>query len=542
MSSSSSETAAGGGGGRSNSKTTTTKVAVVYYLCRSRQGGLEHPHLMEVEVDQQQPRPLRLRDVTQRLEELRGRGMAAMYSWSCKRSYRSGFVWQDLSHPDDLLLPTHAGDYVLKASLLHSNNPTPLHRHHHHHAARGPSTRTLPFDFDDHHHHHGDSDSAAAAAHHVSVSTATSNHTPAPTICLSPSPSSAVNQCNRTRPPHSSSSSSSSSGSISSSPNNNKLMPAAAEATAACNKNKQQRQEEEAPLSHVVIAAATQAEADDDSTAAGQKELPLPLQGRQGKIASPDPDEKSILKEKTRAATGGSSRTLESLIMADPAFRRLLEDAEADTDSSRCSMSMGAIYKVKPANLLMRFIACGTSLPVPASGCRNHKNHIKKKSKQPDLILQPQLESLPSSPVLSPLSLAKHPPPTTVRQPPPTPQQQQFSFSGGKLKQLQDRHHRRVVATEVVPAAVEERSNAGLDAAETSGQYRLVSADASAGKNRSCRSHPRMGGHPSTAPCSSRRTVAFWLDKDDDKLIKIEERLASGARVTISSTAHPSLL
>lgn len=94
------------------------KVPVVYYLCRNRQ--LEHPHFMEVPVSS--PRGLCLRgrkrktkiqhfsgifiylficvfvfvgcgflrgcfcaDVINRLDALRGRGMAAMYSWSSKR-------------------------------------------------------------------------------------------------------------------------------------------------------------------------------------------------------------------------------------------------------------------------------------------------------------------------------------------------------------------------------------------------------------------------------------------------------------------------
>ncbi|KAF0911491.1 hypothetical protein E2562_011137 [Oryza meyeriana var. granulata] len=121
MSSSQAEASSAGGGGRSNrtaaadewtasGKKAWRRVAVVYYLCRSRQGGLEHPHLMEVEVADEEQQ-VRLRDVTRRLDALRGKGMAAMYAWSCKRSYRGGYVWHDLSHPDDLLLPTHAGDY-----------------------------------------------------------------------------------------------------------------------------------------------------------------------------------------------------------------------------------------------------------------------------------------------------------------------------------------------------------------------------------------------------------------------------------------------
>ncbi|XVF68501.1 hypothetical protein PTKIN_Ptkin11bG0007600 [Pterospermum kingtungense] len=89
------------------------KVPVVYYLCRNRQ--LEHPHFIEVPLSS--PDGLYLRDVIERLNILRGRGMASLYSWSCKRSYRNGFVWHDLSE-DDLILPAHGSEYVLKGSEL----------------------------------------------------------------------------------------------------------------------------------------------------------------------------------------------------------------------------------------------------------------------------------------------------------------------------------------------------------------------------------------------------------------------------------------
>ncbi|XVE59018.1 hypothetical protein DITRI_Ditri05aG0010700 [Diplodiscus trichospermus] len=89
------------------------KVPVVYYLCRNRQ--LEHPHFIEVPLSS--PDGLYLRDVIERLNNLRGRGMASLYSWSCKRSYRNGFVWNDLSE-DDLILPAHGNEYVLKGSEL----------------------------------------------------------------------------------------------------------------------------------------------------------------------------------------------------------------------------------------------------------------------------------------------------------------------------------------------------------------------------------------------------------------------------------------
>lgn len=95
------------------------KVPVVYYICRNRQ--LEHPHFIEVPISS--PDGLYLRDVIERLNVLRGRGMASMYSWSCKRSYKNGFVWHDLCE-DDLILPAHGNEYVLKGSeLFEEPNP-----------------------------------------------------------------------------------------------------------------------------------------------------------------------------------------------------------------------------------------------------------------------------------------------------------------------------------------------------------------------------------------------------------------------------------
>ncbi|CAL0324202.1 unnamed protein product [Lupinus luteus] len=89
------------------------KVPVVYYLCKNRK--LEHPHFMEVPLSSSNG--LYLKDVIEKLNVLRGRGMASLYSWSCKRSYKNGFVWHDLCE-DDLILPARGSEYVLKGSEL----------------------------------------------------------------------------------------------------------------------------------------------------------------------------------------------------------------------------------------------------------------------------------------------------------------------------------------------------------------------------------------------------------------------------------------
>ncbi|XP_022964839.1 protein UPSTREAM OF FLC-like [Cucurbita moschata] len=93
------------------------KVPVVYYL--SRNGHLQHPHFMEVPLSSSEG--LYLRDVINRLNLLRGNGMATAYSWSSKRSYKNGFVWHDLSE-NDFIYPLHGKEYVLKGSeILHSS-------------------------------------------------------------------------------------------------------------------------------------------------------------------------------------------------------------------------------------------------------------------------------------------------------------------------------------------------------------------------------------------------------------------------------------
>ncbi|KAG5376355.1 hypothetical protein IGI04_040951 [Brassica rapa subsp. trilocularis] len=87
------------------------KVPVVYYL--SRNGQLDHPHFMEVTLSSGDG--LYLKDVINRLNDLRGKGMANLYSWSSKRSYKNGFVWHDLSE-EDFISPVQGQEYVLKGS------------------------------------------------------------------------------------------------------------------------------------------------------------------------------------------------------------------------------------------------------------------------------------------------------------------------------------------------------------------------------------------------------------------------------------------
>lgn len=72
-----------------------SKVVEVVYYISSPNGNLQHPHFMEVTLPHSS-HELFFKDVMNRLNELRGEGMASI-SWSSKRSYKNGYVWQDAS-------------------------------------------------------------------------------------------------------------------------------------------------------------------------------------------------------------------------------------------------------------------------------------------------------------------------------------------------------------------------------------------------------------------------------------------------------------
>ncbi|KAL6495644.1 hypothetical protein OROGR_030207 [Orobanche gracilis] len=91
------------------------KLQIVYFL--SRKGRIEHPHL--VRVHHLSRSGVRLRDVKRWLGELRGNDMPEAYSWSYKRRYKTGYVWQDLLD-DDLINPISDNEYVLKGSEVSS--------------------------------------------------------------------------------------------------------------------------------------------------------------------------------------------------------------------------------------------------------------------------------------------------------------------------------------------------------------------------------------------------------------------------------------
>ncbi|KAJ4895323.1 hypothetical protein Rs2_22117 [Raphanus sativus] len=89
------------------------RVRLVYFL--SRAGHVDQPHLFSVQHISRNG--VFLRDVKRWLAGVRGDAMPDAYSWSCKRRYKNGYVWQDLLD-DDLITPISDNEYVLKGSEI----------------------------------------------------------------------------------------------------------------------------------------------------------------------------------------------------------------------------------------------------------------------------------------------------------------------------------------------------------------------------------------------------------------------------------------
>ncbi|XP_047175574.1 protein SOSEKI 1 [Vigna umbellata] len=92
------------------------RLHIVYFL--SQIGGrADHPHL--IRVLHLTRNGVYLRDVKRWLGELRGKDLPEAFSWSYKRRYKSGYVWQDLLD-DDLITPISDNEYILKGSQIHT--------------------------------------------------------------------------------------------------------------------------------------------------------------------------------------------------------------------------------------------------------------------------------------------------------------------------------------------------------------------------------------------------------------------------------------
>ncbi|KAI4998901.1 hypothetical protein ZWY2020_054258 [Hordeum vulgare] len=346
-----------------------TRAAVVYYLTRNHH--LEHPHFMEVTLAS--PQGLYLRDVIGRLDALRGNGMAAKYSWSCKRSYKTGFVWHDLS-ADDLLLPTQGTEYVLKGSELpfhHSNLPLPLPDHQQNNAACAKVHQPCkPAPQQDSPPSPGSSSNQGWASKSPSPIPTTYPAVPAikedvvPPPPPSPSPSPPPTTTTRAAavpamkedavpppPPHPVSPSTPSASSSNSSP---KTSMASSSVTSSPSPTKP--------------AAATQTE--DKARWDDLKLQRTPDAARPS--SSPERRPEIVVDEPRglRAPAGEHPRsrrsgTLQSLIRAEAAGRRrALPLPEEDDTAAAAAATGGSVSgRLKPANLLMRLMACGPNHP-----------------------------------------------------------------------------------------------------------------------------------------------------------------------------------
>ncbi|GFP91411.1 protein upstream of flc [Phtheirospermum japonicum] len=90
------------------------RLHIVYFL--SRKGFTEHPHLIRVHNNLSN-NGVRLRDIKGWLGELRGKDMPESFTWSCKRKYKAGYIWQDLLD-NDFVTPISDNELVLKGSEI----------------------------------------------------------------------------------------------------------------------------------------------------------------------------------------------------------------------------------------------------------------------------------------------------------------------------------------------------------------------------------------------------------------------------------------
>lgn len=338
------------------SPSSSKRVAVVYYLCRNRH--LEHPHFIEVPLAS--PDGLYLRDVINRLNVLRGKGMAAMYSWSCKRSYKNGFVWHDLSE-DDLVLPAQGNEYILKGSELLDRSPPDRQQN----GVGEPKVETLKHPPEESPHSRGSQEGCSSSSSPSAVTKEASPPPPTPqpqqqaqSATLLPSSSASTNreddQCRTPR--------SGSSGNMSPEPAG-RVAPLLSEASSP------------GPLEYRVCkpigAQDASTQTDDSERDAPERNSRMAgvctenstsdseIQECHPRSTQPSPKGPGVVRESppvcsSDASPGGRVETLESLIRAEASRRSSFRALEEE----HLFAPMGV--KFKPANLLMQLITCGS--------------------------------------------------------------------------------------------------------------------------------------------------------------------------------------
>ncbi|KAJ1289052.1 hypothetical protein BS78_02G135700 [Paspalum vaginatum] len=505
-------------------------VTVVYYLCRSGR-HLEHPHLMEMHLASPN-QALYLRDVLHRLDALRGKGMAAMYSWSCKRRYKTGFVWHDVLE-DDMLLPAQGSEYVLKGSLLLLRNTSP------------PALVVAPPPED-----------------HDKPNVGTTIIPKAP--CVKPT-------TDEESPTHSQED-----WTTNSSPSSPPTVKAEDEAPPPAPGLHQGRPQ---PVLSSISPSSCCTTGDRDtetasarSSCSGSPSSPSKpaTRGSSGSAPPPSGSSSSITpppkatvptndKQPENAgsfSSGTKSRsgTLESLIRAEALGRRgatAKRILEEEDDNKEAVQSLGA--KLNPTNLLMRLVACGSTISarqhLPACG-------PMRTTHKPQYLTQ-HVELLPSSPVLSPLG-------TLIMRHGSAPGARVLSDSvdcehcRGNLLQPAGKscESGKVMSTIVQPSLSREHDSVPKEEASiensndlegrskispqtirmascqqpTNGTLVTITTDVGGEQEYKTLSRSKSKRMIDQSLRSS-RIVSFPDEKD--KVIKIEERLASGARVII---------
>ncbi|XP_062193842.1 protein SOSEKI 3-like [Phragmites australis] len=575
----------------SRSTAETGTATVVYYLCRNGR-HLEHPHLMELPLASPN-HVLYLRDVTHRLDALRGKGMAAMYSWSCKRRYKTGFVWHDVSG-DDILLPAQGSEYVLKGSLLllRHSPPSADHDQHNVDATIIPKVQCVKPTPEE------ESPARSRGSQEAGWTTNSSSSSPPmveveappplqphPQTALPSSPSSSSTTMDEEAARSSSSGSSSpnkpmmrgSGGSVPSSGSSSPSPP-----PSLMPYNKQQK-----PVRSSVIAVqdvATQTAGVSTGMELHRKDT-ITTSSMPSIAAAPTDDNEDGQQGGGHAAgscsssTSGRSGTLESLIRAEALGRRgacsstnkrilLEEDESSSLALSRRALDKEAVQslgaKLNPANLLMRLVACGSTMSArhhPACG-------LMRTTHKPRYLSHHLLELPPSSPVLSPLGSLITRPQTAAGtgvisqsggdcghcrgsvlqtagkgdesgkgMPSSSYDQDSTSEIEGSKGNLDNLESISKILPQTIRMAPCEQSTSGtLVTTTTDVRHNSVEQECSYSSSSKTlsRSTSKRISDPSAGKIRSSRVVSFHDEKE--RVIKIEERLASGARVIIQCT------
>lgn len=531
------------------------RVAVVYYLCRNRH--LEHPHFIEVPLAAPEE-GLYLRDVINRLNVLRGKGMVSMYSWSCKRSYKNGFVWHDLSD-DDLVLPAQGNEYILKGSELLDRSPPPDRQQN---GVSNPKVEGLKHGKEESPQSRGSqegcssSSSPSAAGKEISPPPATPRPQQQAQSAVLPSSSASTNHeddlCRTAQSGSSGNQSPEPAGrnaplSEASSPGPSEYRVCrpigAQDAATQTDDSERDVAEHHSPVVGVSTDTASDAEIQE-------------CHQRSSMLSSKVPEivQESPAVCSSDASPGGRVETLESLIRAEASRRSSFRTLEEE----HMLGPMGG--KLKPANLLMQIITCG-SISV-----KEHRGFGFIPSYRPRFT---QVEF--PSPVFSTHVALRHLdkiPFNTRTVEMRTPESECFSGSLVETKK-QDESGRGISSLKRSSSYDEDRvyraahSKSDTESSCESGSFRclpqtirIISCkqsrngtilspvsdvrNSSSQQEYSTRSSPlgssksasnRMTD-PSLGKLSSARVESFHEDKD---MIKIEERLPSGARVIIQS-------